>query len=53
MSIVDSINSIAMDTPIALIFTFTDAIEPVAELVIVLIDMEDEFIAAESDISLW
>ena len=58
MSIVDSISSIAMDTPIGMILMFDwtiDVTESVVELVIVLIDMEDEFVAVKSDISkkLW
>ena len=43
MSIVDSISGIAIDTPIATIFDWTtDVIEYLAELVIVLIDMEGD-----------
>jgi hypothetical protein len=55
MSIVDSISSIAMDTPIATIFMFdwtTDVIESVIEVVVVLRDMEEEFVVAKSDIKL-
>ena len=53
MSIVDSISSIAMDTPIATIFMFdwtADVIESVAELVIVLRDVEEGFAVAKCDI---
>jgi hypothetical protein len=50
MSTVDSISSVVMDTPIALIFMFADVIEFAAELEIVLGDIGDDFIAAESDI---
>ena len=53
MSIVDSINSIAIDTPIAMTFPFdwtTDVIECSAELVIALKDIEVEFIVGKSDI---
>ena len=52
MSIVDSINSIAMDAPIAMILMFdwtTDVIESVIEVVIVLKEVGDEFVTAKSD----
>ena len=55
MSIVDSISSIAMDTPIATIFMFdwtTDVIESVTELIIVLRDLGDEVVAVKSDINI-
>ena len=55
MSIVDSISSITMDTPIATIFTFdwtTDIIVSVVELVIVLREVGDKFVAAEFDINI-
>ena len=40
-----------MDTPIAtILFVFADIIEPDTELLIVLRDMGDEFVAAKSDI---
>ena len=53
ISVVDSISSIAMDTPIAMIFLFdwstsSDVVESVTEPVIVLMDMEDESVAAKS-----
>ena len=53
MSVVDSISSIAMDTLITMIFLFdwsADVTESVTELVIVLMDMEDKFVAAISGI---
>ena len=53
MSIVDSINSIVIDTPIATMFPFdwtTDVIESSAELVITLKDIEVEFAVGKSDI---
>ena len=55
MSIVDSISSITMDTPIAMIFIFdwtTDVIESIMEVVIVLRDVGEEFVVAKSDILL-
>jgi hypothetical protein len=55
MSVVDSIISIAMESPIAMVFMFdwtADVIEFVIEVVIVLVDMEEEFVAAESDIKI-
>jgi hypothetical protein len=39
-----------METPIATIFMFDWTTEYVTELVSVLIDMEDEFVAATSDV---
>ena len=51
MSIVDSISSIAMDTPIAMIFMFdwtTDVVKSVIEVIIVLRDVGDEFVIVKS-----
>ena len=55
MSIVDSISSITIDTPIAMIFIFdwtTDVIESVIEVVVVLRDVGEEFVVAKSDMLL-
>jgi hypothetical protein len=56
MSVVASISSIAMEIPIATIFMFdwtADVIESVAEVIIVLRDVEEEFIVAKSDKKLY
>ena len=53
MSIVDSISSNPMDTPIATIFMFdwtTNVMESVTELIIVLRDMEEDFVVVISNI---
>ena len=53
MSIVDSINSIAMDTPIATMFPFswtTNVIGSSTELVVK--DIEVEFVTGKSDINI-
>ena len=53
MSIVDSTNSIKIDTPTATMFPFdwtTNVIESSAELVIALRDINVEFVVGESDI---
>jgi hypothetical protein len=49
MSIVDSISSITMETPIAMIFMLdwtTGVVESVKEMEIMLRDMEEEFVVA-------
>ena len=53
MSIIDSISSIEIDTPIATMFPFdwtTNVVESSAELVIALSDIEVEFVTGKSAI---
>ena len=55
MGIVDSISSITMDTPIAMILMFdwtteSDVIECVMEVMFVLRNVGEEFVVAKSDI---